>query len=57
MEVMNVIISLIVLLAVAVVIFLILREFFCWYWKINEIVRILHRIDSKLSDNPPQNLK
>jgi hypothetical protein len=31
------------LIAVLVVVFLILREFFCWYWKINERVRLQTR--------------
>lgn len=34
---------------VAVVIFLILREFFCWYWKINERTDLLESINNKLS--------
>lgn len=29
-----------------------LREFNAWYWKINEIVKILLRIEAKLSNNP-----
>jgi hypothetical protein len=28
------------LIVAVVVVFLILREFFCWYWKINERVRL-----------------
>ena len=40
---------LVVFLVVAVILFLILREFFCWYWKINKIVHLLERIASKLA--------
>ena len=35
-------------LFIAVIIFLICREIFCWYWKINGIVSLLERIDSRL---------
>jgi hypothetical protein len=34
---------LVIVLFVAFVVFLILREFFCWYWKINERVRLQTR--------------
>ena len=39
------------------VVFLILREFFCWYWKINQIVSLLSDINNKLSvsNNKPSN--
>ncbi len=34
--------------ALAVCLFIILREFFCWYWKMNEIVDSLEGIKSIL---------
>lgn len=42
-------------LGLVVLIFLILREVFCWYWKINKIVNLLEKIEkntkqSKLSE-------
>jgi hypothetical protein len=50
--------ALIVYIIVVIVIFLILREFWCWYWKINkrvalmeEIVRLLKRADADQSIN------
>jgi hypothetical protein len=30
--------------AVLILLFLVLREFFCWYWKINRIVSLLEKI-------------
>lgn len=33
---------------IAVVIFLVLREIFCWYWKINRLVELLESIDANL---------
>jgi hypothetical protein len=35
-------------LIIAVVIFLVLREIFCWYWKINRMVELLESIDANL---------
>ena len=35
-------------IALLALIFLALREFFCWYWKINQIVLILENIDHSL---------
>lgn len=35
-------------LVIAVVIFLVLREIFCWYWKINRMVELLESIDANL---------
>jgi len=32
---------LIVILVLAIIIFLLFRELFCWYWKINERIKIL----------------
>ena len=39
----------IITIVVLIIIFLIVREILCWYWKINKIVRILEDISSKLS--------
>lgn len=39
----QVIITLVVSLAVLIVIFLIFREIVCWYWKINERIRLQHK--------------
>ena len=41
-------ITLVLSLGVLLVIFLITREFWAWYWKINEILRTLKSIDAKL---------
>jgi hypothetical protein len=35
-------------LLVAAVVFLILREFFCWYWKINQRIELLTEIRNLL---------
>jgi hypothetical protein len=42
------------LIAVAVwfLISLILREFMCWYWKINQALRLLESIDESLKQLP-----
>jgi hypothetical protein len=43
--------SLVVLGIVAVVtfgIFLLMRELWCWYWKINEALRVLHDLQAVL---------
>jgi hypothetical protein len=40
-----------VILFIGFIIFLILREIMCWYWKINQILTVLESIDSKLSAN------
>jgi hypothetical protein len=37
--------AVIVWVVVGVVIFLVLREFFAWYWKINKIVKLLEDIN------------
>ena len=42
----------------AISLFLILREFFCWYWKINEIKTIMQEqkiLLKKLVDNSMKN--
>ena len=38
------------LVILAVLIFRALREFMCWYWKLNEIVGLLQRIEKKLEE-------
>ena len=38
-----------VVLLIVFVVFFILRELMCWYWKINEIVGLLESINSKIS--------
>jgi hypothetical protein len=40
---------LIVLFMIGILIFLILREFWCWYWKINKRTVLLESIERKLS--------
>jgi len=42
--------NLLVMLVVFLFIFLICREIICWYWKINNIVDLLERIDKSLKD-------
>jgi hypothetical protein len=46
----NAIVSLVVVLIILAVIFLIFREFFCWYWKINERIAILNDIKKLLQN-------
>ena len=46
----NFISSLIGVAIILFLIFLILREFNAWYWKINEIIRILKRIEAQLTN-------
>ena len=41
----------IIILLLAFIIFLILREFVCWYFKLTEITIILKRIDESLNTN------
>ena len=36
------------ILIAAIIIFLICREFFCWYWKINRIVALMEEQNSLL---------
>ncbi len=38
----------VITIALFALIFLALREFFCWYWKINQMVAILESIDHSL---------
>jgi hypothetical protein len=36
-------------LAITIIIFLILRQVFCWYWKINRMVSLLQSIEQKMA--------
>jgi len=38
-----------IVIIVIIVVIAFLREFLCWYWKINEGINILKRIETKLS--------
>lgn len=35
---------------IGIVVFLILRHFWCWYWKINERVRLMEEANALLTD-------
>ncbi len=41
-----------ILFIISIAIFLVMREFWCWYWKINERIDLLRSIDSRLSGLP-----
>ena len=41
---------LLIILAILFVVFLLVREFLCWYWKINKIVYIQDKIVDLLKD-------
>lgn len=45
-------ITLLVTLIVFVGLFLLLREFWCWYWKINRAIALLESIDESLKQLP-----
>lgn len=45
-------IRLLVGLAVLIGLFLLLREFWCWYWKLNRVVELLESIDQSLKQLP-----
>ncbi len=47
----NVVLSIIILLCVVFLIFLLLREFACWYWKINDIKKLLEDIKNNTQQN------
>jgi len=47
----DIILVLFIALGILIVIFLVLREMVCWYWKINDIVSLLKSIEAKLSIN------
>jgi len=41
-----------VVLAIAFLFFLVIREFWCWYFKINRVVKLLESIDASLRTLP-----
>ena len=41
----------IIIIAILIIVFLITREFWCWYWKINEMKELLKSIDQNLEGN------
>ena len=47
---MDDIIIIIIFIAISIVVFLITREFWCWYWKINQKLRTLESIDRRLEE-------
>jgi hypothetical protein len=53
---MDNIIVIIIFIAISVAVFLITREFWCWYWKINQKLRTLESIDRRLEDLQRQNM-
>lgn len=54
---MNSEISTILIVAlVAIVVFLVTREFWCWYWKINEIRDLLKSINLKMESSKEDKL-
>jgi hypothetical protein len=50
----NVIGLVLLVLAIAVVIFLVFREIVLWYWKVNQVVALLKSIDAKLGRSLPR---
>jgi hypothetical protein len=44
----NELVGLLVMLAIAALIFLVLREFWCWYFKLNAILETLREIRDQL---------
>lgn len=50
---MNQFLLIFILVLGSVLLFLALREFFCWYFKINENIRLLQEIEKKLSFKKP----
>jgi hypothetical protein len=41
-------IGLLFMVVIILILFFVLREFFCWYWKINKVVTLLTNIDTNL---------
>jgi hypothetical protein len=50
---MNHFLLIFILIIGSFLLFLALREFFCWYFKINENIRLLQEIERKLSVKKP----
>lgn len=48
------IVHVITILVIAIVLFLIFREIVCWYWKINQFVKLLEEIRDLLRSLPGQ---
>jgi len=44
----------ILIIVITIVVFFITREFWCWYWKINEIRDLLKSIEQKLRNKKPE---
>jgi hypothetical protein len=40
------------LIVTIVVVFVLLREFWCWYWKLNRMIELLQSIDESLKQLP-----
>ncbi len=56
------IVEVLISLVISIIIFLVCREIFCWYWKINQRVELLKAIKSLLeqqakADSPPKDTK
>jgi hypothetical protein len=49
-EISSVLIVVTLGLAIVFLVFLVMREVMCWYWKINEAVYLLRSIDEKLGN-------
>ena len=45
-----IVLSMLLMLSAWVIFRLLLREFYCWYYKINKTVRLLESIDKKLEE-------
>lgn len=46
-------VGVVVVLCISILIFLICREIFCWYWKVNRIVELLEQIARQKSNEIP----
>ena len=55
MDAIGGIIGVLIGFAIVVLIFIVLRELFCWYWKINKLVRIQQEILRTLLKTYEQN--
>ena len=44
----DVVVIILAALLIAFIVFLILRKFICWYWKVNRIVSLLEGIQASL---------
>jgi len=48
--------TILIVALVAIVVFLVTREFWCWYWKINEIRDLLKSINLKMESSKEDKL-